>query len=95
MVPGIVGLTPLHLQRNLPAESSQFSTLRPTRLDEIKNLHDQLQVDAVGEQSRIRYYGSRLCFSLSLALKGSVGGNPPNDIDRSANGACCYTSGSM
>ena len=35
------------LQRNLPAKSSQFGTLRPTKLDKIKNLSHQVRGDGV------------------------------------------------
>ena len=35
--------SPLGLYTNLPAESSQFSLTRPTRLDKIKNFRDQVQ----------------------------------------------------
>ena len=36
------------LYQDLPAESSQYSTLWPTRLDKIKNLHAAAQVGSVG-----------------------------------------------
>ena len=35
------------LDKNLPAKSSQFSLVRPTRLDKIKNLHVEVQVGAL------------------------------------------------
>ena len=35
------------LQRNLPPESSQYGTLRPTKLDKIKNFWDYLHPSVI------------------------------------------------
>ena len=39
-----------HLQSDNPLESSQYSTLRPTKLDKIKNLHPEAQARGVGRR---------------------------------------------
>ena len=54
--PSIVSVTTrnLHLNGDLPPKSSQFSTLWPTRLDEIENLHSLDSIDTESLSTRGR-----------------------------------------
>ena len=51
------------LYKNLPAESSQYSTRRPTKLDKIKNFHLKVQVGAIAKHSQ----GTKMATTLQKA----------------------------